>query len=68
VFIFLVRYDVRNMHSMYCLSLVCFFHQQDMIGVNEYDIYGQGLSTVYSGVGSPKHSASGTLLNIKTIA
>lgn len=38
-----------------------FFHQQDMIGVNEYDIYGQGLSTVYSGVGSPKHSASGTL-------
>ncbi|XP_050437579.1 armadillo segment polarity protein-like [Adelges cooleyi] len=32
---------------------------QDMIGANEYDIYGQGLSTVYSGVGSPKHSASG---------
>lgn len=56
------------MHNVYCLSLVYFFHQQDMIGVNEYDIYGQGLSTVYSGVGSPKHSASGTLLNIKTIA
>lgn len=38
-----------------------FFNQQDMIGANEYDMYGQGLSTVYSGVGSPKHSASGTL-------
>lgn len=60
---------LEKLHTCILLFELCvFFHQQDMIGVNEYDIYGQGLSTVYSGVGSPKHSASGTLLNQKSIA